>query len=95
MRDIARGGRVDHALLGYHFHGKQQIVAVLDEPNTQLLDRQAHMYRGTTRVSRQWPQACDLHEDESGQSFYTDPDPECASKGFPLGTRDQHASVAS
>jgi len=32
VRDIASAAGVNHALIGYHFHGKQQLVlAVLDE----------------------------------------------------------------
>ena len=41
VRDIAREAGVNHALIGYHFHGKQQLVlAVIDQANRELLDRQ-------------------------------------------------------
>jgi AcrR family transcriptional regulator len=70
VRDIAADAGVNHALIGYHFRGKQQLVlAVLDEANSRLLERQARMYDAAASPSQKWRQACDFYEDDLRSGF--------------------------
>jgi len=70
VRDIAADAGVNHALIGYHFHGKQQLVlAVLDDANTRLLERQSDMYSQPTPASKKWQQARDFYEEDLASGF--------------------------
>lgn len=70
VRDIAADAGVNHALISYHFQGKQQLVlAVLDEANTRLLERQQRMYEAPTGAARKWEQACAFYEDDLASGF--------------------------
>jgi AcrR family transcriptional regulator len=70
VRDIAQDAGVNHALIGYHFHGKQQLVlAVLDSANNELLERQARMYHADAGAREKWKQACQFYEEDLDSGF--------------------------
>ena len=70
VRDIARDADVNHALIGYHFRGKQQLVlAVLDDANSRLLERQTRMYRDSATAQQKWQLACDFYEEDLRSGF--------------------------
>jgi AcrR family transcriptional regulator len=70
VRDIAQDAGVNHALIGYHFRGKQQLVLeVLDTVNSQLLERQTRMYGDAASASEKWQRACDFYEQDLESDF--------------------------
>lgn len=70
MREIAKDAGVNHALINYHFRSKDQLViAVLDEANRQLLERQQRMYRAPTGFADKWREARHFYEQDLASGF--------------------------
>ena len=64
-RKIAEAAGVPLSQIHYHFGSKQGLVlAVLDEENRKLLQRQKSMYSREIPLWKQWEQACDFLEDD-------------------------------
>jgi hypothetical protein len=45
------------------------VLAVLDEANARLLDRQARMYEADAPASTKWQQACDFYEEDLASGY--------------------------
>jgi AcrR family transcriptional regulator len=70
MREIAKDAGVNHALINYYFRSKDQLViAVLDEANRQLLQRQQTMYEGPSSFAEKWADARRFYKDDIGSGF--------------------------
>ena len=64
-RLVADAADVPLSQIHYHFGSKLDLVlAVLDEQNRTLLERQRAMFSADTPLWRQWEQACDFLEDD-------------------------------
>ena len=70
MREIAKDAGVNHALINYHFRSKDQLViAVLDEANRQLLERQKRMYRAPGGFADKWAEARRFYRSDLASGF--------------------------
>jgi AcrR family transcriptional regulator len=70
MRDVAAEAGVNHALIHYYFGNKDQLViAVLDEANRRLLERQKQMYTAPGDFAAKWAQARTFYEEDLASGF--------------------------
>jgi AcrR family transcriptional regulator len=70
MREIAKDAGVNHALINYHFRSKDQLViAVLDEANRRLLERQQRMYAAAGGFAEKWAQARVFYKSDLASGF--------------------------
>jgi AcrR family transcriptional regulator len=64
-RGIAERASVPLSQIHYHYGSKQKLIlAVLEEENRRLLDRQQRLYRSDMPLWKQWEQACDFLDDD-------------------------------
>jgi AcrR family transcriptional regulator len=69
-RDIAAEAGVNHAAIHYYFGTKEKLViAVLDESNRRLLERQNQMYDTEGGFAAKWAQARQFYEQDLASGF--------------------------
>jgi AcrR family transcriptional regulator len=69
-RGIAEMAEVPLSQIHYHFGSKKNLVlAVLEDENRRLLERQAEMYGTGTPLWKQWEQACDFLDNDLDSGY--------------------------
>lgn len=70
VRDIAKDAGVNHALISYYFGGKDRLViAVLDEANRRLLERQQQLYDAPVGFAEKWARARRFYKSDLASGF--------------------------
>jgi AcrR family transcriptional regulator len=70
MRDVAAEAKVNHAMIHYYYGSKDQLViAVLDEANRRLIERQMQMYDTPGDFAAKWAQARAFYEEDLASGF--------------------------
>ena len=70
VRDIAKDAGVNHALISYYFGGKDQLViAVLDDANRRLLERQQQLHDTPVGFAEKWAIARRFYERDLASGF--------------------------
>ena len=70
VRDIAKDAGVNHALISYYFGGKDRLViAVLDQANRRLLDRQRQLHDTPVGFAEKWAIARRFYESDLASGF--------------------------
>jgi AcrR family transcriptional regulator len=70
VRDIAKDAGVNHALISYYYGGKDRLViAVLDEANRRLLERQQQLYDAPVGFAEKWARARLFYEADLKSGF--------------------------
>ena len=69
-RSIAETAAVPLSQIHYHFGSKQDLVlAVLEDENRRLLERQEEMFRRELPLWKRWEQACDYLEEDLDSGY--------------------------
>jgi AcrR family transcriptional regulator len=69
-RSIAQRAGVPLSQIHYHFGTKKNLVlAVLEDENRRLLERQARLYESDMPIWKQWEQACDFLDDDLASGY--------------------------
>lgn len=69
-RGIAERAGVPLSQIHYHYGSKQNLLlAVLEEENRRLLERQSRLYSSDMPLWKQWEQACDFLDDDLDSGY--------------------------